>query len=66
MTGCENISMRCDDGDNASRGQDEPRPARLLDGVPRLFLDFGRVPINERVLSHAATDDALVEFLGFG
>ena len=50
--------MRRDDGDDASRGQDEPSSACLRDGIIRFIPHLGGIAQRERVLSQAAADRA--------
>ena len=55
--------MRGDDRDDTTRSQDETPAVRLLNGICRLCLDLGRIPIHQRVLSHAAARDPVEKFL---
>ena len=58
--------MRRDDGDDAAGGEDEATSARLLNGIPRFFLDLSLIPKHERILPQAAADNTFEGFLRLG
>jgi hypothetical protein len=58
--------MRGNDRDDTTRPEDESFSVRLPDRVRRLFLDFSRTFVYQRVLSHAAARYPVEKLLRFG
>ena len=57
--------MRRDNGSDATGAQDESPAACLLNGIRRFFLDFGLIPIYQRILPDTTTDDTCKTRLRF-
>ena len=55
-----------DHGHNASRAEDKPSSARLLEGICRFLLHLGSVLVNKRILPDAAADYTIEKLLSFG
>ena len=55
--------MRGDHRDNAAGSQNETFSVCLLDGIRRFIPDLSLIPVHERILSHAATEDARKKIL---
>ena len=47
--------MRCDDRYHAAGGQDEALAVGLCNGILRFIPDFSLLPVNQRIVSQAAT-----------
>jgi hypothetical protein len=57
--------MRSDYRDHATGSEQQPVSSGLQDGIRRFLPNFGSISIDDGVLAHPATNDALKDFLRF-